>query len=208
MTAPPPFGLPFWQSISLCSVPTRGTRGSTGVPHQLRIREAFPHQPSKLLTINRGPDVERFNSSASFLEIFRLRSPTVEASDLKSVQCGCNSRRSYHFQELTTGQPSEARQMPLGTRRVSGANQPHRLRLLNDWLRKSGVGCKSPELRHFSNAHVAQLAEAPVLETGGWGCKSLHGYRSQTPPWQRKKCPPLVKETMSVRSRPEEILSL
>ena len=28
---------------------------------------------------------------------------------------------------------------------------------------------------------VAQLAEAPVLETGDWGCNSLHGYQLQRP---------------------------
>ena len=52
-------------------------------------------------------------------------------------------------------------------------------------------------------------AEAPVSETGGWGCESLRGYQfsDSIPPWQREKCAPLVKETMSVRRRPEEPLS-
>ena len=82
--------------------------------------------------------------------------------------------------------------------------QACRGRLLNVRICGSRLGCKSSGFRHFQNARVAQLAEAPVLETGGWGCKSLHEYHFQNPLWQSQQCTPLVKEIMSVRLRPEE----
>ena len=83
----------------------------------------------------------------------------------KPEVAGANPAMGTNFKGISTGQACRGR-------------------LLNVRICGSRLGCKSSGFRHFQNARVAQLAEAPVLETGGWGCKSLHEYHFQNPLWQ------------------------
>ncbi len=47
-------------------MPSLRPRSVTGIPHQCDFAsEVFPQRPSKPLTLKRGPEVERFDSSTS-----------------------------------------------------------------------------------------------------------------------------------------------
>lgn len=117
---------------------------------------------------------------------------SVEAIDLKSMSCGCNSRRGHHSFFPFLG--------VINRTSVPASPAKRSVPSFSD-----GMRCKSSWLRHFPHAHVAQCRGARLrpgrlqVQVLPWvpvSKKILRGRNQQGTP--------LVKEPMSVRTRPEE----